>query len=84
VRISELADRIGVAPSTVRYYERIGLIPDPPRTPAGYRAYDDGDATRLLFVIRARRIGLTLEQIAEVLPVLPRPRAATGRSPRST
>ncbi len=69
MRISELAEHAGVAPSTVRYYERIGLVPSPPRTPSGYRSYDDEAAARLLFVTRAKRIGLTLEQIAEVLPI---------------
>lgn len=69
MRISEVADQLGVTPSTVRYYERIGLVPSPPRTAAGYRAYDDEAAARLLFVTRAKRIGLTLEQIAEVLPI---------------
>jgi DNA-binding transcriptional MerR regulator len=67
MRISELAEHAGVAPSTVRYYERIGLVQSPPRTPSGYRAYDDEAAARLLFVVRAKRIGLTLDQIAEVL-----------------
>jgi DNA-binding transcriptional MerR regulator len=69
VRISELADRVGVPPSTVRYYERIGLVASPSRTAAGYRDYDDDAAARLLFVTRARRMGLTCEQIAEVLPI---------------
>lgn len=69
MRISEVADRLGVAPSTVRYYERIGLVPNPPRTASGYRTYDDEAAARLLFVTRAKRIGLTLEQIAEVLAI---------------
>ena len=69
MRISEMADQLGVAPSTVRYYERIGLVPSPPRTASGYRSYDDEAAARLLFVTRAKRIGLTLEQIAEVLPI---------------
>jgi DNA-binding transcriptional MerR regulator len=69
MRISEVADRVGVAPSTVRYYERIGLVPSPPRTPSGYRDYDDADAARLLFATRAKRMGLTLEQIAEVLSI---------------
>ena len=69
MRISELAEHAGVAPSTVRYYERIGLVPSPPRTPSGYRTYDDEAAARLVFVTRAKRIGLTLEQIAEVLPI---------------
>jgi len=69
VRISELADHVGVPASTVRYYERIGLVPLPARTPSGYRDYDDGAAARLLFITRARRMGLTCEQIAEVLPI---------------
>jgi DNA-binding transcriptional MerR regulator len=69
MRISEVAEQLGVAPSTVRYYERIGLVPSPPRTASGYRTYDDEAAARLLFVTRAKRIGLTLEQIAEVLPI---------------
>ena len=69
MRISELADRLGVAVSTVRYYERIGLVPGPPRGPSGYRDYDDEAEARLLFVTRAKRIGLTLDEIAEVLPV---------------
>ena len=69
MRISELAERAGVAPSTVRYYERIGLVPAPHRTASGYRTYDDDAAARLLFVTRAKRIGLTLEQVSALLPV---------------
>jgi DNA-binding transcriptional MerR regulator len=69
MRISELADRAGVTPSTVRYYERIGLVPSPLRTPSGYRDYDDKAPARLLFVIRAKRIGLSLQQISELLPI---------------
>src|SRR5688572_16787533 len=55
VRISEFADQAGVPVSTVRYYERIGLLGAPTRTGSGYRDYDDESATRLLFVSRARR-----------------------------
>jgi DNA-binding transcriptional MerR regulator len=69
VRISELADEVGVPVSTVRYYERIGLTGVPARTASGYRNYDDESATRLLFVSRARRLGLSCEQIAQLLPV---------------
>lgn len=69
MRISELADRVGVPASTVRYYERIGLLSMPGRTTAGYRDYDEDSEARLRFVARARRMGLTCEQIAEVLPV---------------
>lgn len=55
--------------STVRYYERIGLMGTPTRTGSGYRDYEDESAVRLLFVTRARRLGLSCEQIAELLPV---------------
>jgi DNA-binding transcriptional MerR regulator len=69
VRISELADRVGVATSTVRYYERVGLLVPPARTTSGYRDYDDDAAARLLFVARARRMGLTCDQVTELLPI---------------
>jgi DNA-binding transcriptional MerR regulator len=69
VRISELADEVGVPVSTVRFYERIGLLGAPERTTGGYRNYDTGSATRLLFVSRARRLGLSCDQIAQLLPV---------------
>jgi DNA-binding transcriptional MerR regulator len=69
VRISELAEKVGVPTSTVRYYERIGLLGVPERTGSGYRDYDEESATRLLFVSRARRLGLNCEQIAELLPI---------------
>jgi len=69
MRISELADRVGVPTSTVRYYERIGLLGAPPRTGSGYRAYDEESATRLLFVTRARRLGLACDQITALIPV---------------
>ena len=69
MRISELAGHAGVPVSTVRYYERIGLLAEPARTGSGYREYDDNAATQLLFVTRARKLGLTCEQIVELLPI---------------
>jgi DNA-binding transcriptional MerR regulator len=69
VLISQLADQVGVPVSTVRYYERIGLMGTPARTGSGYRNYEDESAVRLLFVTRARRLGLSCEQISELLPV---------------
>lgn len=69
MRISELADDLGVAPSAIRYYERIGLVPRAPRTASGYRSYDEDATARLRFVTRAKRIGLSLEEIAELLPI---------------
>lgn len=69
VRISELAEHVGVPTSTVRYYERVGLLAVPGRTPSGYRDYDESDASRLLFVSRARNMGLSCEQISDLLPL---------------
>ena len=69
MRISELADQVGVATSTVRYYERVGLLAEPGRSPSGYREYGEDDAARLLFISRARRMGLSCEQILDLLPV---------------
>ncbi len=69
MRIAELAEQVGVPTSTVRYYERIGLLDSPARTASGYRDYDDEAAARLLFISRARRMGLSCDQITELLPI---------------
>jgi len=53
----------------VRYYERAGLMAQPARTSSGYRDYDDVAAGQLLFITRARRMGLSCEQITSLLPV---------------
>ena len=69
MRISELAESAGVPASTVRYYERVGLMGLPDRTASGYRDYGEDAAARLLFIARARRLGLSCEQVAELIPV---------------
>jgi MerR family transcriptional regulator, Zn(II)-responsive regulator of zntA len=67
VRIGELAAELGLNPKTIRYYEEIGLLPEPQRTPAGYRLYNEADRERLLFIGKAKAIGLTLQEIGETL-----------------
>ena len=67
MRIGEVADAVGVNPKTIRYYEDIGLLPDPERTPAGYRDYTGTDVDRLVFVKTAQRLGFTLAEVAEIL-----------------
>lgn len=67
VHIGELARRASVPTSTVRYYERTGLLPPAPRTEAGYRSYDDGTLTRLRFIQSAQAAGFTLNQIRSIL-----------------
>lgn len=67
MRISELAASAGVPTSTVRYYERVGLMALPVRTPSGYRDYGPEAASRLLFIARARQLGLTCVQISALI-----------------
>jgi len=67
MRIGELAGLVGVNPKTVRYYEGIGLLPDPERRPSGYREYTDDDVDRLRFIRTAQRLGLSLSEISEIL-----------------
>ncbi len=67
MRIGEVATRVGVNPKTIRYYEGIGLLPDPGRLPSGYREYSDDDVDRLGFIRTAQRLGLTLSEISEIL-----------------
>jgi DNA-binding transcriptional MerR regulator len=69
LRVAELADAVGVAPDTVRYYERAGLLPAPARTPGGYRAYDAGAVDRLQFIQGAQRLGLKLRDIRDLLAI---------------
>ena len=67
MQIKELAQRAGVAESAIRYYESIGLLPEPARLPNGYRNYEEEDVERLRFVAGARRLDFTLDDIAEIL-----------------
>jgi Hg(II)-responsive transcriptional regulator len=65
--IGQVARRAGVHLETVRYYERRGLLPPPPRTPAGYRQYQPDAVRRVRFIKRAQRLGFTLREIRDLL-----------------
>ncbi|MBX6419468.1 MAG: MerR family transcriptional regulator [Nevskia sp.] len=65
--IGELARRTEVPIDTIRYYERRRLIAEPPRRPSGYRQYPEETLQRLRFIRRAKALGFTLEEIAELL-----------------
>lgn len=65
--IGKLAAIVGVNPRTIRYYEAIGLLPPPRRSPSGYRLYSPDDAARLRFIRRARAAGLSLAEVRQVL-----------------
>jgi len=59
--IGDLARRIGVNIETIRYYERVGLMPRPQRTSGGQRVYDESDLRRLGFIRKARELGFQIE-----------------------
>lgn len=65
--IQELAKRSGVPAKTIRYYESIGLLPDPPRAENNYRQYSSEAVERLGFIVSARSLGFTLTDIGEFL-----------------
>jgi MerR family transcriptional regulator, copper efflux regulator len=67
MRIGELARRTGVPTKTIRYYEEIGLLPEPARDHNDYRNYADDAVDRLAFVRDAQATGLTLTEIASIL-----------------
>ncbi len=67
MRIGEIAFRSGVPAKTIRYYEDIGVLARPARTPSGYRDYDAGVVDRLSFERAAQSVGLTLGEIREVV-----------------
>jgi MerR family transcriptional regulator, copper efflux regulator len=68
MRISELADRTGVSPSTLRFYEKNGLLPAD-RTASGYRVYDDEALGRLAFIKAVKLLGLSLGEVSDLLAV---------------
>jgi len=76
MRIGDLADRAGVRPHTIRYYEREGLLPPPGRTSGRYRDYGLETLEDLRFIKKAQTIGLTLGEIREVMEI-----ASGGRAP---
>lgn len=65
--IGQLAERSGVKPETIRYYEKIGLLPLPQRTDTGYRVYTRNHIASLQFIRGARALGFSLSDIRELL-----------------
>ena len=78
MRIGRLAHQVDVETSTIRFYESVGLLPEPSRTPSGYRDYDEGDVARLGFIRNARRLGLGLDAIGDILAFRDRGQAPCG------
>ncbi len=65
-QISEICDRAGLSPRTVRYYEELGLLPGVRRRSGGRRVYGRGELERLRFIRRLKQVGLSLEEIREL------------------
>lgn len=69
MRIGQVAERTGVSTKTLRFYEDAGLLPEPSRTPAGYRDYPLETLDRVSFIRTAQAAGLTLAQVRQVLDI---------------
>lgn len=70
LRRGELAARTGCNLETIRYYEKIELLPEPPRRANGYRAYDESHVLRLGFILRARELGFDIGEIRGLLALV--------------
>ncbi len=66
----KLAKEAGVNLETIRFYEKIGLMPDPPRTGAGYRCYSIDHLKRLKFIRRSRELGFTNQEVTGLLEMV--------------
>jgi len=75
----ELAARTQCHGETIRYYEQIGLLPDPPRTPAGHRRYQAVHVHRLRFVLRGRELGFTVDELRRLLDLVDRRAVTCGQ-----
>lgn len=67
IQIGELSRRTGCNIETIRYYERIGIMPKPPRTAGGQRIYETAHLKRLAFIRRSRELGFSLDEIRALL-----------------
>ncbi|HEX7135632.1 MAG TPA: MerR family transcriptional regulator [Iamia sp.] len=67
--IGQVAERTGFSASSLRYYEGIGLVAPASRTDAGYRLYDESTVDRMAFIARAKQLGCTLEEIADLVSI---------------
>ena len=77
--IGQLARQSNVNLETIRYYERRGLIPEPPRNESGYRQYGEHDLQRTQFIKRAQALGFTLKEISELLSLRVAPGTSCGQ-----
>lgn len=67
ITIGALAKATGTKAETIRYYERIGLLPEPARSAANYRSYGNDELTRMTFIRRARALGFSISRVRELM-----------------
>ena len=82
--IGRLAQEVGINLETVRYYERQGLLPKPPRSASGYRLFPADAVRRLKFIKRAQELGFSLREIRELLALRVSPRINSAEIRRRT
>jgi len=80
LRVSGVARQAGVSPDAVRFYEREGLLPAPPRSPSGYREFEDATPLRIRFIKGAQEVGLKLAEIKELLEIQDRGACPCGHT----
>ena len=78
--VSDVAKQANVSPDAVRFYEREGLLPPAPRSPSGYRQYDETAAGRIRFIKGAQEMGLKLAEIGELLEIQDRGACPCGHT----
>lgn len=78
--VSTVAKKAGVSPHTIRYYDGLGLLRSAPRAAGEYRHYDPAVVDRVRFIRGAKRVGLRLDQIAELLEVMDRGQCPCGHT----
>lgn len=78
MQIGEIAEKGSVSVQTVRFYERQGLLLNPPRKDSGYRLYGEADLRRLLFIRQAKALGFSLQEIKEILRMRERGQCPCG------
>jgi len=67
MKIGELAKKLGLNPKTLRYWEEIGLLPPPPRDSSGFRNYTEEHLKLCEFILKAKKLGFSLEEIKEII-----------------
>ncbi len=76
--IGQIAKRAGVGVETIRFYQRRGLLVQPPRLNSGFRYYSDNDVVHVRFIQKGKELGFSLKEIAELLSLEGNPQATCG------